>query len=141
VDEATVELVDRFHKMLEHYRAQRWDEADKILVELAQASPEPSSTSSSASASSTSATTRRIGVERRLDIQDQVSHPFGERIPQPGEALAVAEGVWWIRMPLPFALDHINLWVLEDGDGWTLVDTGLRRSRPRGHCGSGISTA
>ena len=36
----------------------------------------------------------------------------------------MAEGVWWIRMPLPFALDHINLWVLEDGDGWTLVDTG-----------------
>jgi adenylate cyclase len=40
VDEATVELVDRFHKMLEHYRAKRWDEADKILVELAAASPE-----------------------------------------------------------------------------------------------------
>ena len=31
----------------------------------------------------------------------------------------------WLRMPLPFALDHINLWVLEDGGGWTLVDTGL----------------
>ena len=42
----------------------------------------------------------------------------------PGEAIAVAPGVRWIRMPLPFALDHINLWVLEDGDGWTLVDTG-----------------
>jgi len=36
----------------------------------------------------------------------------------------VAAGVWWIRMPLPFALDHINLWILEDGDGFTLVDTG-----------------
>jgi glyoxylase-like metal-dependent hydrolase (beta-lactamase superfamily II) len=36
----------------------------------------------------------------------------------------VAEGVWWIRMPLPFALDHINLWILADGDGFTLVDTG-----------------
>ena len=36
----------------------------------------------------------------------------------------MAEGVWWISMPLPFALDHINLWLLEDGDGWTLVDTG-----------------
>ncbi len=36
----------------------------------------------------------------------------------------MAEGVWWIRMPLPFALDHINLWILEDGDGFTLVDTG-----------------
>ena len=36
----------------------------------------------------------------------------------------MADGVWWIRMPLPFALDHINLWVLEDGEGWTLIDTG-----------------
>jgi len=45
-------------------------------------------------------------------------------VPQPGESIAVAEGVWWIRMPLPFALDHINLWVLADGDGFALVDTG-----------------
>ena len=37
----------------------------------------------------------------------------------------MAPGVMWIRMPLPFALDHINLWLLEDGDGWTLVDTGF----------------
>ena len=36
----------------------------------------------------------------------------------------MADGIWWIRMPLPFALDHINLWILRDGDGFTLVDTG-----------------
>ena len=36
----------------------------------------------------------------------------------------MAPGVLWIRMPLPFALDHINLWLIEDGDGWTVVDTG-----------------
>jgi glyoxylase-like metal-dependent hydrolase (beta-lactamase superfamily II) len=60
-----------------------------------------------------------------LGLHDQVSHPLGERVPQPGEAVKVAEGVWWIRMPLPFALDHINLWLLEDGDGWTIVDTGF----------------
>jgi adenylate cyclase len=40
VDEATVDLVDRFHRMLEHYRAQRWDDADKVLVELAQSAPD-----------------------------------------------------------------------------------------------------
>ena len=39
----------------------------------------------------------------------------------------VASGVHWLRMPLPFQLDHINLWVLEDGDGWTLIDTGSNR--------------
>jgi glyoxylase-like metal-dependent hydrolase (beta-lactamase superfamily II) len=63
-----------------------------------------------------------------VGIHDQVgavTHPFAERIPLPGEALAVAPGIWWIRMPLPFALDHINLWILEDGDGFTLVDTGF----------------
>ncbi len=31
----------------------------------------------------------------------------------------------WLRMPLPFALDHINLWLLEDGAGWTIVDSGF----------------
>lgn len=46
-------------------------------------------------------------------------------LPAPGESLPVAPGVHWLRLPLPFALDHINLWLLEDGDGWLLVDTGL----------------
>jgi glyoxylase-like metal-dependent hydrolase (beta-lactamase superfamily II) len=44
--------------------------------------------------------------------------------PGPGETIQIAAGVWWLRMPLPFALDHINLWLLEDGAGWTIVDTG-----------------
>src|ERR1700758_4233264 len=44
--------------------------------------------------------------------------------PPPGETLAIAPGVQWLRMPLPFALDHINLWLLDDGAGWTIVDTG-----------------
>ena len=45
--------------------------------------------------------------------------------PAPGELIEVAPGVRWLRMPLPFALDHINLWLLDEGDGWTIVDTGL----------------
>jgi glyoxylase-like metal-dependent hydrolase (beta-lactamase superfamily II) len=44
--------------------------------------------------------------------------------PGPAEAFKIAAGVWWLRMPLPFALDHINLWLLEDGPGWTIIDTG-----------------
>ena len=51
--------------------------------------------------------------------------------PRPGEALAVASGVWWLRMPLPFALDHINLWLLEDSPGWTVVDTGYAMSQTK----------
>lgn len=46
-----------------------------------------------------------------------------------GDSIEVAEGIFWIRMPLPFKLDHINLWLLkddgEDGTGWTIVDTGF----------------
>ena len=39
--------------------------------------------------------------------------------------MEVAPGVHWLRMPLPMALDHINLWLIEDGPGWTLIDTGI----------------
>jgi len=45
--------------------------------------------------------------------------------PAAGEQIEVAPGVFWLRMPLPFQLDHINLWLLRDGDGWTIVDTGF----------------
>lgn len=45
-------------------------------------------------------------------------------VPVPGTPHAVAGGVYWLRMPLPFELDHINLWLLTDDDGWVLVDTG-----------------
>ncbi len=55
---------------------------------------------------------------------DALRFPFAEA-PAPGTLMDVAPGVKWLRMPLPFALNHINLWVLDDGDGWTLVDTGI----------------
>ncbi len=51
-------------------------------------------------------------------------HPFAAA-PAEGEAIAVAEGVLWLRLPLPMALDHVNIYALDDGDGWTLVDAGL----------------
>ena len=44
--------------------------------------------------------------------------------PRPGQSLEVAHGVHWLRMPLPFALDHINLWLLADESAWTQVDCG-----------------
>jgi glyoxylase-like metal-dependent hydrolase (beta-lactamase superfamily II) len=43
----------------------------------------------------------------------------------PGTALTVAPGIVWVRMPLPFQLNHINLWLLEDGAGWVVIDTGV----------------
>ena len=45
--------------------------------------------------------------------------------PAAGELTEVAPGVFWLRMPLPFQLDHINLWLLRDGNGWVIVDTGF----------------
>lgn len=51
--------------------------------------------------------------------------------PAPGIAAEVAPGVHWLRMALPFELDHINLWALEDEGGWTLVDTGLGNEATR----------
>jgi glyoxylase-like metal-dependent hydrolase (beta-lactamase superfamily II) len=45
--------------------------------------------------------------------------------PAAGELTEVADGVFWLRMPLPFQLDHINLWLLRDGAGWVIVDTGF----------------
>lgn len=54
-----------------------------------------------------------------------LEYVLGERMPGPAEMLAVAPGVYWLRFPLPFALDHINLWLLEDGASWTLVDCGV----------------
>lgn len=48
-----------------------------------------------------------------------------EQPPADGATLCIAPGIHWLRMPLPFVLSHINLWLLEDGEGWTLVDTGL----------------
>ncbi|MBM3556664.1 MAG: MBL fold metallo-hydrolase, partial [Alphaproteobacteria bacterium] len=43
----------------------------------------------------------------------------------------VAPGMLWLRMPLPIALDHINLWLVADGDGWTAIDTGFKNTKIR----------
>ncbi len=59
------------------------------------------------------------------------SYPF-QRIDF-GETLEVSPGIHWIRMPLPFALNHINLWLLEDDDGWTVVDTGYNTEKTRNY--------
>lgn len=45
--------------------------------------------------------------------------------PAPGTSVEIAPGVRWLRIGLPFALDHINLWAIADGAGWTIVDTGI----------------
>ena len=62
----------------------------------------------------------------RDQLEARLHYPLGDALPPPGRALVVAPGVKWIRMALPFALDHINLWLLRDRidgrEGWTVVD-------------------
>jgi len=53
----------------------------------------------------------------------ELQYPFAA--PLPRQAVEVAPGVSWIRLSMPFRLDHINVWAVETGDGWVLVDTGL----------------
>lgn len=45
--------------------------------------------------------------------------------PIDGSVVEVAQGVFWARMPLPNPLKHVNVYILDDGDGWTVVDTGV----------------
>ncbi|MCF6232904.1 MAG: MBL fold metallo-hydrolase [Rhodobacteraceae bacterium] len=48
-----------------------------------------------------------------------------ETPPAQGEAIKVATGVFWMRLPLPMKLDHVNVYALDDGDSWTIIDTGF----------------
>ena len=60
----------------------------------------------------------------------EIRYPF-EAPPETGRSIEVAEGVHWIRLPLRMALDHVNVFALDDGDGWTLIDTGIDHPRMR----------
>jgi glyoxylase-like metal-dependent hydrolase (beta-lactamase superfamily II) len=55
-----------------------------------------------------------------------------ETPPSGSEAIEVAEGVLWMRMPLPMKLDHVNVYALDEGDSWTIVDTGFDSRKTRG---------
>jgi len=48
-----------------------------------------------------------------------------DRPPGPGACIAIAPGVQWFRLPLPYRLDHVNIYLIENDDGWTVLDTGL----------------
>ncbi|MBN9261836.1 MAG: MBL fold metallo-hydrolase [Hyphomicrobium sp.] len=47
-----------------------------------------------------------------------------ESHPQGTETYQIAPGILWARLPLPFRLNHVNVWLLRDADGWTIIDTG-----------------
>lgn len=68
------------------------------------------------------------------ESEHMLHYPLGETVAPTGGALTITPGVKWIRMALPFALDHINLWLLRDAidaangeriQGWSIVDCGI----------------
>ena len=61
---------------------------------------------------------------------NDLTYPY-ESVPDFGATMEVAPGVHWLRMPLPMSLNHINLYLLEGADGWTIVDTGIRGEETR----------
>jgi len=54
-----------------------------------------------------------------------LTYPFGRRVPEVGELIPLADGLGWARLPVPGSLKHVNIWVLDDGPGVTIIDTGL----------------
>jgi len=63
-------------------------------------------------------------------IYPTLTYPVNE-IPETGKAVQIDPGIYWIRLPIPFELNHINVWLLDDGDGYTLVDTGVSTVKTR----------
>ncbi len=72
-------------------------------------------------------------------LEAQLDYPLGDLVPDTGAVHEVAPGVFWLRMGLPFALNHINLWLLADSQetadgpraGWTIVDCGIADTATR----------
>jgi glyoxylase-like metal-dependent hydrolase (beta-lactamase superfamily II) len=72
-------------------------------------------------------------------LETQLDYPLGETLPETGQILQVAPGIMWIRMGLPFALNHINLWLIEEDyetdagrvHGWCVVDCGVATDATR----------
>ena len=66
---------------------------------------------------------------------NSIQYPWGDQLPEKAVPLELLPGVRWIRMPLPFALDHINLWLIRDEfngkAGWTIIDCGIANDETR----------
>lgn len=70
--------------------------------------------------------TKQASKSGRSTDTKALEYPFKMRwSPELAEPFEVCDGVFWLRTPLPMTLDHINLWLLRDGDQWVIVDTGF----------------
>ncbi|MBL4808199.1 MAG: MBL fold metallo-hydrolase [Rhodobacteraceae bacterium] len=57
-----------------------------------------------------------------------MTHPFSD-VPEDGALIEVADGIFWARLPLPFQLNHVNIYFIEDGDGFAVLDTGINTAK------------
>ncbi|WP_448206208.1 MBL fold metallo-hydrolase [Azospirillum sp. sgz302134] len=63
-------------------------------------------------------------------LEDDLVYPLTGQLDD-GAVLAVEPGLLWVRLPLPYRLNHVNVWAIEEPGGWTIVDTGLDDARTR----------
>ena len=74
-------------------------------------------------------------IPDRHALEARLHYPLGSALPDAESVIDVANGLRWVRMGLPFALNHINLWLLRDAvdgtKGWTVVDCGVDRAESR----------
>lgn len=63
------------------------------------------------------------GGSRDTGVQE---YPYKDKVPGGTDVIEVADGILWARIPLPWSLDHINVYLFDEGDGWTVIDTGAR---------------
>ena len=59
-----------------------------------------------------------------------ISYPYDTH-PEPGQSMEILPGLRWLRLPLPFTLGHINIWLLRDCGRWVIVDTGAYTQETR----------
>jgi glyoxylase-like metal-dependent hydrolase (beta-lactamase superfamily II) len=83
----------------------------------------------------TEASTKPYVSSPTNELERRLHYPFGDLMPDPGHGMLVAPGIQWLRMGLPFALNHINLWLLRDNmdgvEGWTVVDCCIDKPESR----------
>jgi len=65
------------------------------------------------------------GFQSKTAGKGGLVYPFGDETPATGTTMEITPRVHWVRMPLPFSLKFINLWLIDDGETWTIVDTGM----------------
>ncbi|RAN35918.1 MBL fold metallo-hydrolase [Hyphomonas pacifica] len=71
------------------------------------------------------------GFETAPPKRPRLDYPFGRTEPEIGKSVQIAERIEWVAMPLNFSLKFINNWLIDDGDGWTIVDTGIAYNETR----------